>query len=86
MIKLLWRTFLHQDFLYFVTHPTVNTGQLTTTEECNEKSIPGMVKLMAECFEMPCKTLCYFMYLFVIWKEERQREKEEFEDKVTYVG
>lgn len=45
-----------------------------------------MVKLMAECFEMPCKTLCYFMYLFVIWKEERQREKEEFEDKVTYVG
>lgn len=26
------------------------------------------------------------MYFFVVWKEERQREKEEFERNNTYVG
>lgn len=86
MIRLLWRTFVEQDFLYFTTHPTVNIGQLTTTKACNEKSAPSVVKLTAESFEMPSKTLCLFMYFFVIWKEKRQSEKEEFEDKATYVG
>lgn len=60
-------------------------GQLTTTNESNEKSTPIMVKWTAECFKMPCKPICSFMYFFVIWKEEKQREREDFENKVTYV-
>lgn len=36
--------FLHQDFLYFKTRPTVDIGQLTATKECNEKSTPCEVK------------------------------------------
>lgn len=34
---------------------------------------------------MPGKLICCFMYLSVIWKEEKQKEREDLEDKFTYV-
>jgi len=75
VIRLLWSTVLHQDFLSFITHPTVNTGQLATTKECNEKSTPSIVKLTAECLEMPCKPLCYST-LFVCSLERKDAKGE----------